>query len=158
MMEAAKFGFVFALKLPFIHRLPWKLIHLVCIFCLNATKCLPTALQVIMGLSIRTISRWIFWLRHSAVIRYEWNIAKKKMFGVHMAIDFVDFGFLRILAKISRQKCPSLNMFYAKHRLKVDGQKAFRLTARNARNIAITFSKEATANETLSQSIIAFCA
>ena len=49
-------------------------------------------------------------------------------------------------------------MFYAKDRLKVDGQKAFRLTARNARNITFTFSKGATANETLSQSIIAFCA
>jgi hypothetical protein len=80
------------------------------------------------------------------------------MFGVIKAIDFVDFGFLRILAKILRQKCPSLDMFDAKHRLKADGQKAFRLTARNARNTTHSFSKGATTNETLSQSIIAFCA
>ena len=80
------------------------------------------------------------------------------MFGVHKAIDFGDFGFLGILAKISPRKCPSLIVFHAKHRLKLDGQKAFRLTARNARNITLTFSKGTTANETLSQSIIAFCA
>ena len=51
-----------------------------------------------------------------------------------------------------------INMFYAKHRVKVDGQKAFRLTARNAKKVPLTFSKGANANETMSKSIIAFCA
>ena len=66
--------------------------------------------------------------------------------------------FFGIFAKITPLEMPIIKYVYEKHRLKVDGQKAFRLTARNAKKATLTFSKGATTNETLSQSNIAFCA
>ena len=80
------------------------------------------------------------------------------MFGVYKAIDFGDSGFLRILVKVSPPSMFMIEYALCKHRLEVNGQKAFLLTARNVRKISLTFFNGATANETLSQSIITFCA